>query len=499
MMKLTELPTSSSLSTDDLLYIVDNPGGTPNSYKATIGSVLDLMDTSDFALLSQSNTFTGTQKIGAVGGTAGRTLDLYHDDSNAYVESKYGGIYLTGGAGQSAYVNQYGQVKSSIFSQVGSDHTTLSSSGIYMRSTGSVVGWSSTSSADTPDTQLSRNTGGGILGTTTQTGADLLTLQAPASHTGNLLDLTNSVGTRSAWFDYYGTLTIKGTDGSGRKTHWIGSLDETLAYVSQTGGLGVNELRTLGSQVILDPSNVYMRAGFHLRFSRNASYGDQDVDAGLTSPSAGVIKVTDGSTGNGSLTASVLNCDLSNSALGFSINSGNWGAAFKNANVSGAYVLSRGDVGVPSTLLKSSASDVVPLAIQLASGQTANGFELLDSVGSLLLGINPSGILKTTGSFSVQAHGGSNNLTVTTASVFGTGDTFFQTSTTGSGYGVFECSAGVGTAISTSADTPVILAPNRTEKLRATGSGIFLSGVPTSDPGVSGQIWNDSGTLKISA
>ena len=31
------------------------------------------------------------------------------------------------------------------------------------------------------------------------------------------------------------------------------------------------------------------------------------------------------------------------------------------------------------------------------------------------------------------------------------------------------------------------------------GRNVFLSGLPTTDPGVAGQIWNDTGTLKISA
>lgn len=35
--------------------------------------------------------------------------------------------------------------------------------------------------------------------------------------------------------------------------------------------------------------------------------------------------------------------------------------------------------------------------------------------------------------------------------------------------------------------------------LSASGSEIDMSGLPTSDPGVAGRLWNDSGTLKVSS
>jgi hypothetical protein len=37
-----------------------------------------------------------------------------------------------------------------------------------------------------------------------------------------------------------------------------------------------------------------------------------------------------------------------------------------------------------------------------------------------------------------------------------------------------------------------------TAALTATGA-VILSGLPTSDPAVAGQLWNDTGTLKVSA
>jgi hypothetical protein len=46
-MKLSELTTNPNLSTDDLLYVVDDAAGTPNSYKTTIADVLGLYDSSN--------------------------------------------------------------------------------------------------------------------------------------------------------------------------------------------------------------------------------------------------------------------------------------------------------------------------------------------------------------------------------------------------------------------------------------------------------------------
>ena len=51
-----------------------------------------------------------------------------------------------------------------------------------------------------------------------------------------------------------------------------------------------------------------------------------------------------------------------------------------------------------------------------------------------------------------------------------------------------------------SADRAVIFKSNATETLRIdSAGGIVCSSMPTSDPSVAGQLWNDSGTVKISA
>lgn len=63
-MKVTELTTITSLTTDDLVYVIDDPGGTPASKKCAISSVLNLA-------FGGTNTWTGSNTFSGAGITVG--------------------------------------------------------------------------------------------------------------------------------------------------------------------------------------------------------------------------------------------------------------------------------------------------------------------------------------------------------------------------------------------------------------------------------------------
>jgi hypothetical protein len=69
--KLSELTSNPNLSTDDLLYVVDDAAGTPHSYKATIAAVLGLYDSSGLVPYSGA---TGAVNLGTNGLTVGAIL-----------------------------------------------------------------------------------------------------------------------------------------------------------------------------------------------------------------------------------------------------------------------------------------------------------------------------------------------------------------------------------------------------------------------------------------
>lgn len=71
-----------------------------------------------------------------------------------------------------------------------------------------------------------------------------------------------------------------------------------------------------------------------------------------------------------------------------------------------------------------------------------------------------------------------------------TTDTGFQVVSINSSTGAVTVLATFGTATSVTSITA--------DDLTATGT-VILSGLPTSDPAVAGQLWNDTGTLKVSA
>lgn len=63
--------------------------------------------------------------------------------------------------------------------------------------------------------------------------------------------------------------------------------------------------------------------------------------------------------------------------------------------------------------------------------------------------------------------------------------------------GLTEC--GILEASNIEAAGQVIAPIFSTGELTVTGAGVFMASLPTSDPSVAGQLWNDSGTLKVSA
>lgn len=77
-----------------------------------------------------------------------------------------------------------------------------------------------------------------------------------------------------------------------------------------------------------------------------------------------------------------------------------------------------------------------------------------------------------------------------------TTDTGFQVVSINASTGAVTVLATFGTATSVTSITATTSIT--TAALTATGA-VILSGLPTSDPTVAGQLWNDTGTLKVSA
>ena len=83
--KLTALGSLASLTTDDLLYVVDDPAGTPISKKITV-SVLDaryLLEANDLSDLDSASTARGN-----LGVAIGSDVQGYQDNAFYILQSQ---------------------------------------------------------------------------------------------------------------------------------------------------------------------------------------------------------------------------------------------------------------------------------------------------------------------------------------------------------------------------------------------------------------------------
>jgi len=143
-------------------------------------------------------------------------------------------------------------------------------------------------------------------------------------------------------------------------------------------------------------------------------------------------------------------------------------------------------------------------------GINANGIASINSNGGININPNGTGVVTLGGGFVSVA----NNLTVNKSIFcnnvleFGTGSFILQTTSNEDlpimtqGTGMVRCNdvgfnANKITTYYTNAD--LILDPNGTGAVSIDTIKVLIPNLPTSDPGVTGQLWNDSNTLKISA
>lgn len=96
----------------------------------------------------------------------------------------------------------------------------------------------------------------------------------------------------------------------------------------------------------------------------------------------------------------------------------------------------------------------------------------------------------------VELIGGGNGGTVFVTGGAGGGGAFLTGGASG-GYAIVKAGAG-GSGILQNADGSVLIEAGPSDMSVLTPA-LYLTGLPTSNPGVSGQVWNDAGTLKISA
>lgn len=171
---------------------------------------------------------------------------------------------------------------------------------LYLRDT-AAIGWDG-------NTTISRNssgTAGGIFATTTVTGADLLTLQGPASQTGNYLNLKNSVGTSTFRVECIDANRVNLDWQSGYNLH----MGENISF--RRGGGGADGTSQLNVQEVLVCTNSDIQMKFMVGggtpialHSSNCPVawanatnlgGDYTGDTYLSRVSEGVLKVTNAS------------------------------------------------------------------------------------------------------------------------------------------------------------------------------------------------------------
>jgi hypothetical protein len=159
----------------------------------------------------------------------------------------------------------------------------------------------------------------------------------------------------------------------------------------------------------------------------------------------------------------------------------------------------------PLTLTASTATEV-PLTIQGAASQTGNLQEWKNSAGTVIVNVNSSGTMLATG-YTLGAMGGLvKNSAVPGISYYGAVKFTFNDAVL-SAIGGFNVGgiSGFGSAGGTvgirSGGSGILRITNAagTSDAAIQASTANLSAVPTSDPAVAGALWNDSGTLKISA
>lgn len=341
--KLTALTNQASPATSDIVYVV-RPGGTPTSYKATLSTILALSpapDLSGYAVLAGGNTFTGTQRMNDLYLMSGSSLKLYGSG---------GGDFLC--FASTAYAGWY--------------------SGANILTAGSI------------DTALSRSTSpaGGLLVASTQTAADLLTLQAPASHTGDFLDCKNSVGSSRVRIYESGGYPVVRTA-------------EALSFIADANGFSFNSYVVANSGFRYYNGRYYLyQAGANfahasdvaLIWSSTTEGASGIYDVGLVRSSAGVLKVTDGSSGYGDLYARITNVNAYYTRV-------NPGAIYDYFGSRSVY-WDGNKVGTDRPLLVDCwQADKVGLTVQLAASQAADGFQLKDAVGGILVDIDSVGNL----------------------------------------------------------------------------------------------------------
>jgi hypothetical protein len=270
------------------------------------------------------------------------------------------------------------------------------------------------------DTTVSRNssgTAGGLLATTTVTGADILTLQFPASATGRGLVLKNSVGTVLGRFTHDGTTGYLTAESGNLVLNPGGSV-----YVNQQGHIQCSAVVCSGAFYLdgADGGDFRVTSAGTIRWGSSGG-GISTLDTGLARSSAGVLKVTNGSTGYGSLVANGLtNGNAGEFTVGtYTVdgifNLGTFGSGtytrldFYCANARHGRLSSNGgwefgaaantmlNVSPTGVICLPSSSSEVALTLQLAASQTGNAMEVKNSVGTSKFYVDANGGLRANG------------------------------------------------------------------------------------------------------
>lgn len=217
---LAELGPVSALADATLLFCVDPtaPSSDPvlGGRRVTLGEVVAFVatelpppDLTPYARLDQANTFLGNQTVtgtvtatGFVGGGAGLTgLTVGQVAGAAPLASPTftgtvtlaSGTAITTPAGSVVLVDLAGSGSEFRVNYSGTNYVRASYFGVRLGS-GGVLDWSATTAAETTDTTLARNTGGGVLATATQASSTVLTAKGTTSQTGPLIRCEDVTG-----------------------------------------------------------------------------------------------------------------------------------------------------------------------------------------------------------------------------------------------------------------------------------------------------------------
>ena len=426
-MKLSELPTNTNLSTDDLIYCVDDAAGTPQSRKTTIAAVLGLLDMTQLVATSPATSTRNVVTAGSSGvvpfivkGAASQGANLTEWQNSSSVV----GARITSNRN---FSNAGGQFAAEIFganaSVTGSSGTAVGSSAT-AASSGVALGATATAGATAVAVGNSATAPGnsviiGNLASTTGSNAVAVGASAVAGHVSVTVG-TNATG--GSGDVVVGCSTTGGGESVciGNSQQNVGSTSIVLGYLANSKSNG--NIILMGRRPEANGTNRFI-AGSSLAIISDVFFGKGDISA---TPTAYTINGTGGS-----------GTDIGGAALRLA------GGRGTGTGVGGSVIFQTSAVGTTGSTLQTLVdrltinnsgnvlvngftSSTVGLTVRGAAGQTANLQEWQNSSSTVLASVSSGGVINTTTNVLISGGGSLGNGRLEIQTGASTGHTFIH-------------------------------------------------------------------------